>query len=38
MMLIATVVQYDEQDDWGNQRVPLCISHQGLFLHNEIDG
>jgi len=26
------------QDDWGNQRVPLCISHQGLFLHNEIDG
>ena len=26
------------QDDWGKQKVPLCISHEGLFLHSEIDG
>ena len=26
------------QDDWSKQKVPLCISHEGLFIHSEIDG
>ena len=26
------------QDDWGELKVPLCISYEGIFIHEEIDG
>ena len=25
-------------DDWGELQVPLCISYNGIFVHEEIDG
>ena len=26
------------RDDWGDLRVPICISYDGTFIHEEIDG
>ena len=24
--------------NWGQWKVPMCVSYQGLFVHKEIDG
>lgn len=27
-----------ESADWGDLKVPLCLSYDGIFLHEEVDG